>query len=212
VVTILIAVFIGGLSLAWLFAGKKRSKSVSRLEELRLAGRDAAAPVAKAQAAQPAAAAAPTPVESLATPLADNVESLPPLEAAKPPKAEEAPKPKSAEHASAMSIAAALVRHDKRPPEPREAKPSCLKAPRGGVPDDLTRIRGIGARLESQLNAMGYHHIDQIAGWSEEEVKWIDDHLDGFRGRATRDQWVSQARALIASGENQAMPRVSQLH
>ena len=41
IVTILLAVLIGGLAIAWLFAGKRRTNDVSRLEEMRLAGREA---------------------------------------------------------------------------------------------------------------------------------------------------------------------------
>ncbi|MGR3570944.1 hypothetical protein [Brevirhabdus sp.] len=76
--------------------------------------------------------------------------------------------------------------------------PERLDAPRDGQGDDLTRIKGIGPKLAQQCNDMGIYHFDQIAGWSEQEVAWMDDNLKGFRGRVTRDEWVPQARALSA--------------
>lgn len=72
-----------------------------------------------------------------------------------------------------------------------------MPAPRGGVADDLKKIKGIGPKLEEMLNGLGIYHFDQIAGFSDAELAWIDDNLQGFKGRATRDDWVSQARALV---------------
>ncbi|EAR52814.1 NADH:ubiquinone oxidoreductase 41 kD complex I subunit [Oceanicola granulosus HTCC2516] len=80
---------------------------------------------------------------------------------------------------------------------PGEAdRPPLLEAPRGGQADDLKRIRGIGPKLERVLNEMGIYHFDQIAGWGPRELAWVDDNLQGFRGRASRDRWVEQARAI----------------
>ena len=75
-------------------------------------------------------------------------------------------------------------------------KPAPLTGPRDGGGDDLTAIRGVGQTLQSKLNALGIHHYDQIAGWRPSDVLWIDNNLEGFTGRASRDDWVGQARAL----------------
>lgn len=77
--------------------------------------------------------------------------------------------------------------------------PPRLDSPRGGKADDLKQIRGVGPKLEKQLNALGLYHLDQIAALSEEELIWLDDNLEGFRGRAGRDDWVGQANALTQS-------------
>ena len=82
-----------------------------------------------------------------------------------------------------------------------EGKPAALKAPRGGRADDLKRIRGIGPKLEELLNSMGFFHYDQIAGWSESEVAWVNNNLTGFKGRVSRDNWVEQAATLAGGGE-----------
>ncbi|CTQ49629.1 hypothetical protein [Jannaschia donghaensis] len=82
-------------------------------------------------------------------------------------------------------------------------KPQALDAPRGGTADDLKRIKGVGPKMETMLNGMGFWHFDQIASWSDQEVAWVDQNLEGFKGRVTRDEWVPQARAL-AAGETTA--------
>lgn len=74
--------------------------------------------------------------------------------------------------------------------------PGRLDAPREGRGDDLKQLRGVGPKLEEELNAMGIYHLDQIAGWTPEELAWVDANLQGFKGRASRDDWVAQAREL----------------
>ncbi|WP_422027822.1 hypothetical protein [Roseovarius sp.] len=88
------------------------------------------------------------------------------------------------------------------------AKPEGLSAPRGGKADDLKQIRGVGPKLETMLNGMGFYHFDQIAGWGPAEVAWVDENLQGFKGRVTRDDWVSQAKTLASGGETAFSKRV----
>ncbi len=82
-----------------------------------------------------------------------------------------------------------------------ETPPPTLEGPRKGRADDLKRISGVGPKLEALLNEMGFFHFDQIAAWTEAEIAWVDAKLEGFKGRATRDDWVGQAKALAAGGE-----------
>jgi NADH-quinone oxidoreductase subunit E len=79
-------------------------------------------------------------------------------------------------------------------------KPAGLSAPKGGRPDDLKLILGIGPRLEALCHSLGFYHFDQIAHWTEAEIAWVDANLEGFKGRVTRDKWVAQARVLAAGG------------
>ncbi|MFN0114494.1 MAG: hypothetical protein ACKVPY_07455 [Paracoccaceae bacterium] len=74
-----------------------------------------------------------------------------------------------------------------------------LPAPRGGRPDDLKLIRGVGPALEALLNAEGVWHFDQIAAWKARDIAAVDARLGRFRGRITRDEWVRQARILAAA-------------
>ena len=78
-------------------------------------------------------------------------------------------------------------------------KPEGLAAPEGEA-DDLKRISGIGPKLEELLHSLGIWHFRQIAGWGPDQIAWMDSHLEGFRGRVTRDDWVPQARELAAEG------------
>jgi NADH-quinone oxidoreductase subunit E len=87
---------------------------------------------------------------------------------------------------------AAVVRDGEA--EPRE--PEGLDREGAGGSDDLKRIKGIGPKLEAKLNEIGVRRLEQIAGWGAAELAWLDENLGEFRGRATRDDWVTQARAL----------------
>lgn len=69
--------------------------------------------------------------------------------------------------------------------------------------DDLTRIKGLGPKIAAALRALGVTRYGQIAGWSDEDVAKIDAQLGAFAGRATRDNWIEQAR-LLAGGDTAA--------
>jgi NADH-quinone oxidoreductase subunit E len=86
-------------------------------------------------------------------------------------------------------------------------RPQGLAAPRAGGPDDLKLIRGVGPKLEALLHSLGFFHFDQIAAWTAGELAWVDENLEGFRGRASRDGWVEQARILAAGGETEISRR-----
>lgn len=76
-----------------------------------------------------------------------------------------------------------------------------VEAPAGG--DDLTRIKGLGPKLNRLLGELGVTSYAQIAGWSEADIAAIDGKLGAFAGRPTRDNWVEQAR-LLAAGDTAA--------
>lgn len=78
--------------------------------------------------------------------------------------------------------------------------PARLSAPRGGAGDNLKEIEGIGPAMEKLVNEMGFFHFDQIAGWSDADVAWVDANLKGFKGRVTRDRWVPQAKIIVTEG------------
>jgi len=85
---------------------------------------------------------------------------------------------------------------------PVESKPVGLDCPRDGAPDDLKRIKGIGPKLEKLLNSLGYYHFDQLAVWTDAELAWVDANLEGFKGRASRDKWVAQAKTFVAASDS----------
>lgn len=69
--------------------------------------------------------------------------------------------------------------------------------------DDLGRIKGVGPKLKTLLTSLGVTSYAQIAGWTDADIARIDAQLGSFAGRATRDNWVEQAR-LLASGDTAA--------
>jgi predicted flap endonuclease-1-like 5' DNA nuclease len=117
-----------------------------------------------------------------------------------PPIAPPAPevRPEAADAPSPQPAPASAVSRPKRP--------QGLAAPRGDTPDNLQRISGIGPKLEKTLHDLGFYHYDQIAGWDQTEVDWINEHLR-FRGRVEREQWIEQAR-LLAQGEEERFGQV----
>lgn len=86
------------------------------------------------------------------------------------------------------------------------ARPKGIAAARGGTPDNLQRISGVGPKNEKTLHSLGFFHFDQIAAWTAEEVAWVDDHLK-FGGRIGREKWINQAR-LLAEGKEEDFHRL----
>ena len=86
-------------------------------------------------------------------------------------------------------------------------KPAGLDGPRDGKADDLKLIKGVGPKLEQMLNDLGFYHYDQIANWTAAEVAWVDENLKGFKGRVSRDNWITQATALAEGGETEFSQR-----
>ena len=72
-----------------------------------------------------------------------------------------------------------------------------LSAPRG-APDDLAKLTGVGPQIVKKLNEHGVFHYWQIAAMTADEAAKLDADLK-FNGRIARDNWVDQARTLLAS-------------
>jgi predicted flap endonuclease-1-like 5' DNA nuclease len=65
-----------------------------------------------------------------------------------------------------------------------------------GPPDDLIRLKGVGPKMVTLLNARGITRFDQIAKLSQGQLEELDAGLGAFRGRFARDQIVEQADYL----------------
>ncbi|MEL6688962.1 MAG: NADH:ubiquinone oxidoreductase [Pseudomonadota bacterium] len=143
----------------------------------------------KAPGAEAKSTAAPAP-EAQAAPA-----PAPAAAAAPAPKAEPAPAPAPAAEAPASA---------------EGARPEALSGPRDGKADNLKEIKGVGPKLEKLCNSMGFYHFDQIAAWTADEVAWVDQNLEGFKGRVTRDEWVAQAKILAAGGETEFSKKVDE--
>ena len=123
-------------------------------------------------------------------------------------KAKTAAKPKAAAKPQAKKQATKTTTKAARKPVAKDGKPEFLKKPRAGGADDLKQIKGVGPKLEKMLNKMGVFHFDQVAGWRAKEVKWVDDNLEGFKGRVSRDEWVKQAKILAKGGKTEFSKKV----
>jgi large subunit ribosomal protein L21 len=62
---------------------------------------------------------------------------------------------------------------------------------------NLSLIAGIGPTIEKKLRAAGILTWSQIAAWTEGDVAKWDKEL-ALRNRATREEWVEQAKELLA--------------
>jgi NADH-quinone oxidoreductase subunit E len=120
---------------------------------------------------------------------------------AKPAQGSDAPAPKTTKSKQGIAVSA------EKNAEAAGTKPATLDAPRGGTADDLKLIKGIGPKLEKLVNSLGFFHFDQVANWSADELAWVDQNLAGFKGRATRDTWVAQAKRLAAGEETEFSSR-----
>ena len=101
----------------------------------------------------------------------------------------------AADPAPVAEAAAAPVEAAPAEAAPAEAtpNPALLDAPRGGKPDDLTALRGIGAKLAASLNEIGIYHVDQIAALDAEGIDWLDENIPGFKLACTRFDIVAGA-------------------
>ncbi|MEL6421301.1 MAG: 50S ribosomal protein L19 [Pseudomonadota bacterium] len=79
-----------------------------------------------------------------------------------------------------------------------------FKKPKGD-PDDLTQIKGIGEELQKRLAKLGLTQFAQVANLSDDEIAQLDDVLN-FRGRIEREEWVEQARELMAASTVDEVP------
>jgi NADH-quinone oxidoreductase subunit E len=85
------------------------------------------------------------------------------------------------------------------------APPESLPGPEG-APDDLKRISGIGPGIEKTLHELGVFHFRQIAAFTPANVAWVNRRLR-FKGRIEREDWIGQARTLMAGGETEFSQR-----
>jgi NADH-quinone oxidoreductase subunit E len=84
----------------------------------------------------------------------------------------------------------------KQPPaEPARPKSAVQQA--ATKADDLTKLTGVGPKAAEAMIAAGITSFAQIAGWSDEDVAAADENVKGAKGKASRDDWRAQAKALL---------------
>ena len=63
--------------------------------------------------------------------------------------------------------------------------------------DDVSLIGGVGPKIKVQLHAEGITSLKQIAEMSDEAIFALDEKL-GLKGKTKREDWVEQAKELVA--------------
>jgi NADH-quinone oxidoreductase subunit E len=159
-----------------------------RVKRAEAAKKIAAAEAAKTAAGAPSGPQAATPQvpQPVNTPQPNVVQATPAPKSAKPQSA--ATKPPIARFPSKPEVFV----DDGGP----EKAPATLKAARKGGADDLKLIWGVGPKMEALMQSLGFYHFDQVAAWTDENLRWVDRRLEGFKGRARRDDWIGQAKKL----------------
>jgi len=79
-----------------------------------------------------------------------------------------------------------------------------FKKPKG-EPDDLTRIETIAPELPDRLRGLGVIKFEQIANFSDDDIANVDEALT-LEGRIEKDDWVGQARSLLAEAAAAEVP------
>ncbi|MCA8888115.1 MAG: 50S ribosomal protein L21 [Parvularculaceae bacterium] len=79
----------------------------------------------------------------------------------------------------------------------KKAAPKAEAAPAADFKDDVSLIGGVGPKLKEKLEGYGVSSLKQIAEMSAADVQKMDEALE-LHGRAERDEWVEQAKELVA--------------
>ncbi len=68
---------------------------------------------------------------------------------------------------------------------------------------DISLIDGVGPVLTTKLKAAGFATLVDIAGMTLSALEKLDAKLN-LKGRAIRDDWIAQAKALVAGAAPRA--------
>ncbi|WP_334176549.1 polyhydroxyalkanoate depolymerase [Pseudoxanthobacter sp.] len=159
----------------------------------------APAPAQPETASETAAEAAPTAQSETAAPEAAAGDQPhfpgfgPPAEAAPDAAAEPA-----AEPATKARAAKARTPRARAVPKDRGAVPPLGGGLGGATGDNLGRIKGVGPSIAKALRDLGYASYADIAALDADGIARIEERI-GFPGRVERDDWIGQARALLAT-------------
>ncbi|MEL6582766.1 MAG: hypothetical protein AAFQ36_02945 [Pseudomonadota bacterium] len=105
--------------------------------------------------------------------------------------AEPAPEPAAAPVEAAVEEPVAEVAAEE--PAPVEAAPAPT-----AEDSDLVQIKGIGPKLQIELNGLGLFTVAQLATYTDAQVAELSAGMSSFKDRPVRDDWVGQAKALSA--------------
>ncbi|HXI86765.1 MAG TPA: 50S ribosomal protein L21 [Parvularculaceae bacterium] len=123
---------------------------------------------------------------------------------AKPSKKAAAKKPEKTETKAEAPKAETTKAKAEAKTEAPKAKATKAEAPKPAkkpaapaFDDDVSLISGVGPKLKEKLEGYGITSLKEIAKMSKANLAKMDEALE-LHGRATRDEWVEQAKELIA--------------
>jgi large subunit ribosomal protein L21 len=106
-------------------------------------------------------------------------------------------KPKAAKKSAPKKAAAKAETPKKETAKKATPKAAAKAAPKADFIDDVSLISGVGPVLKKKLAEFGVSSLKDIAAMKKADVEKMDEALN-LRGRAERDEWVEQAKELIA--------------
>jgi large subunit ribosomal protein L21 len=95
------------------------------------------------------------------------------------------------------SARTATVAPNAKAAAPAEVAPVAAASTGALDTSNLSLIAGIGPTIEKKLRAAGITSWEQIAAWTSEDVERLDKELS-LRGRVGREEWIEQAKELLA--------------
>ncbi len=108
---------------------------------------------------------------------------------------------------TSVTITEILVGGAKPSAKAKAAKPAAVAeaAPKAAAPkaaaatsgDDISLIGGIGPKIHKALTDMGITSFAQIAAWTPADVERIEADIKQ-KGRVAREDWIEQAKELMA--------------
>ncbi len=131
------------------------------------------------------------------------VEVAPPPPPSLPPPPAPAPEPVVASEPEPEPVAEVTSEPEPAPaptPEPAQTPEPVAPPPTTNAGDDLSKIKGLGPKLQALLPTLGLSTHAQIAALTEADLAALDPKLGPFAGRPARDGWVEQAKYL-ATGD-----------
>lgn len=79
-----------------------------------------------------------------------------------------------------------------------DAAQQAAPPPEASAGDDLSKIKGLGPKLQALLPTLGLATYAQIAALTDADLAELDGKLGAFAGRPAKDNWVEQAKFLAA--------------
>ena len=126
-------------------------------------------------------------------PATDVAEAIAP---AKPAAKKAAPKPKV--EAKETPAVAEAPKAEKKASEgaPGDALFAIIGTATVDQKDDLKKIKGVGPKLEENLNEVGVFTYEQVSKMNDKACDLLDELLSSGKGKAKKDNWTEQVKNL----------------